>query len=312
VTGVDRIPGWPLDSLVSYHYFKTDEQIGPLVASGRLRMIGDSGAFSALTSGHPIKMAEFAAWCIRWRPHLLWVAALDVIGDPAATLANWRLMTGRHGLDVVPTLHVGTDPSWLEPYVREGVDFFGLGGMVGRALQSLPWLAQVFRYARQRFPQVRFHLWGMTHVRALHNLPAYSCDSSAMSSGTRFARLQLFDPTTNQHEYVRMMRNDVYRAGELLRREYGVEPAQVERPTRENRALGMKIFCRTNQLYAAWLQQRHQVTPPTWGIRDPFPQSPIGNGTRVHAVETTTPSWLAVVADQETESAHPTEGAARS
>lgn len=277
-------PTHPLDALVSYHYYKDDATIGPLVATGRLRMIGDSGAFSALTSGHPIKLPEFVAWVKRWGPHLAWVAALDVIGDPVATLKNWRTMRDTHGLDVVPTIHVGADPRCIEPYVRDGVDFFGLGGMVGRALQSLPWLVKMFRYVRDRHPEVRFHLWGMTNRKVLDNLPAYSADSSGFGAGHRFARFSIFDPRKGHIVNVRMMRNDVYGVAPLLRDFYGVRPEWVLRPTRENRALVMQIYARSYQLYAEWLQARHKVSPPRWGLNNPFPTPTPVDGTRIHAV----------------------------
>ena len=283
---------YPLDSLVSFHYYRDDKSMQQVVATKRLRMIGDSGAFSAFTQGTPIKMGEYVAWCRQWSPYLCWTATLDVIGDPQATLANWRTMRDRHHLQTVPTLHVGTDPRWMDAYVADGCDFFGLGGMVGRAIQALPWVVRVFRYARDHHPQVRFHIWGITHRQFLDNLPAYSADSSTFGNGYRFGRLGLFDPVTGHvtNMDLRPAHNrqspPVWRYGRLIRERYGMDPAVVERCTVANRHLVIQLAARSNQLYAGWLQQRHQVTPPAWGLRHPqhLPTPAPAQGPHVHAV----------------------------
>ncbi|MBM0203547.1 hypothetical protein JNW90_10775 [Micromonospora sp. STR1s_5] len=277
---------YPLDALVSYHYYKADKDMAALVATRRLRMIGDSGAFSAFTQGTPIKMPEYVTWVRQWDPYLCWTAALDVIGDPVATLRNWREMRDRHQLVTVPTLHVGTDPRWMDPYAREGCDFMGLGGMVGRALQSLPWVVKVFRYARDHHPQMRFHIWGITHKKFLTNLPAYSADSSEFGGGYRFARLRLFDPRISRHVTADLRpANGVYSIGPLLRQVYGTDPALVRRPTSANRHLLIQLAARSNQFYAAWLQRRHQVSAPRWALHHPRQlDATDATGTRIHAV----------------------------
>lgn len=277
---------YPLDALVSFHYYRTDKAMQPLVATGRLRMIGDSGAYSALTQGTPINMADYVPWVRQWDPYLCWTAALDVIGDPVATLHNWRQLRDRHQLVTVPTLHVGTDPRWMEPYAREGCDFLGLGGMVGRAVQSLPWVVRVFRYARDHHPQMRFHLWGITHRQFLDNLPAYSADSSGFGASYRFARLSLFDPRTGRHLLVDMRNtNGVYGVGPLLRQVYGMDPTLVRRPTRANRHLLIQLAAQSNQLYADWLQRRHGVSPPSWALHHPAHlTAPEPTGPCIHAV----------------------------
>lgn len=288
---------YPLDALVSYHYYKGEKDMAPLVATRRLRLIGDSGAFSAYTQGTPIKLDEYAAWLKQWQPYLCWAAALDVIGDPAATLANWRRLRDHHQLATVPTLHAGTDPKWLDAYVADGVDFFGLGGLVGRALDALPWVVKVFRYVRDKHPQVRFHIWGVTNRKYLDNLPAYSADSSGiLGAAYRFAVLRLFDPRTGKHTNAQLRGNSVFKLGPLLRQVYGVNPADIAKSTPENRHLLIQICAHSTQLYAAWLQRRHKVTAPSWGLRTPahLDATPAG-GPRVHGVSTHGPDYLDAV-----------------
>lgn len=296
---VDHLVQIPLDVLVSFHYFRTaDRDMATLITGGRYSIIGDSGAYSALTQGKPIKMNEYVAWCRQWSAGLCWTAALDVIGDPQVTMRNWRYMRDRVGLNTVPTLHVGSDPAWMDHYAREGVDFMGLGGMVGRQPQSFPWLVKVFRYARDKHPQMRFHLWGMTHRKILEALPAYSADSSgAIGVGYRFAELRLFDPAIHRHrrcfmgaKYKRGTHRGPYGMGPLLRDFYHVTPQQMEVP---DRAVTIKLHARSTQLYAQWLARRHQVTPPLWCVQVPKHMSgEIPMGMRVHVVDTAARMYL--------------------
>lgn len=277
---------YPLDALASFHYYRRDQQMDNIIGTKRLCLIGDSGAFSALTQGTPIHMNEYLAWCKQWVPYLAWAATLDVIGDPAATLRNWRTMRDHHQLATVPTLHVGTDPHWIDTYAREGCDFMGLGGMVQRELQALPWLVHVFRYARDRHPQMRFHLWGATRRKLLDNLPAYSADSSGiLGAAYRFASLRLFHPDTGRNITVAMKGANVHKHGRLLRDHYQVDPADITRPTPENRHILIQIAARSTQLYAQWLTRRHNVSPPAWALKVPphlDPQPPaVAAGTRV-------------------------------
>lgn len=281
---------YPLDALVSFHYYRREEQMENVLGTKRLCLIGDSGAFSAFTQGQPIVFTEYLAWVRRWLPYLAWAAALDVIGDPAATLRNWRAMRDEHALATVPTLHVGTDPAWLGNYAREGCDFIALGGMVGRALQALPWVVNVFRYARDHHPELRFHIWGVTSRRVLDNVPAYSADSSGiLGAAYRFGTLRLFDPRTARHTTVPLRRHDVFKVGRLLRDQYNVDPETIIRSTPENRHVLIQIAARATQLYADWLARRHNVSPPTWAVKtpphlDPQPGATTPGGPRVHLV----------------------------
>jgi hypothetical protein len=257
---------YPVDALVSYHYYAEDKTMAPLVATGRLRLIGDSGAFSALTQGAAIKLDAYADWVRRWREHLLWAASLDVIGDAAGTWRNWTTLRDTHDLATVPTLHAGADVRWLDRYAAEGVDFLGLGGMAGtgQAGRAFRWAVKVFRYARDHHPDMRFHLWGVTNRQFLDNLPCWSADSSGiLGAAYRYAQLRLFDPATGRHHNV-ALRGDraIYRLSALLRKVYGVDPGEIERSHPGNRTTLIRLAAASTQQYANWLQARHQVSAP--------------------------------------------------
>ena len=272
---------YPVDALVSYFYFQRDEAMAPVTKPGFLRLVGDSGAFSAYTQGKPVQLNAYAAWCKRWAGSLAWVAALDVIGNPDATYRNWATFRDDYGINAVPTLHAGGDLKWLAAYAEQGVDFIGLGGLVGLPPSRVfPWVVHVFRHARDHHPGMRFHLWGVTNRKILNAVPAYSADSSGiMGAAYRFARIDLFDPFKQAVRPVYLDGKQPYRERDILAGYYGVDPALIATSHPGNKPILVKLSSASTQAYAAWLQARHKVTAPQWVLGgEP-------TGTRVHIVD---------------------------
>lgn len=274
---------YPVDALVSYHYYKDDAAMQPLAASRRLRLIGDSGAFSALTQGAPIRLADYAAWVRTWQPHLYWAASLDVIGDPRGTFRNWVTLRDRYGVETVPTIHLGTNPAVIDQYAAEGVDFMGLGGQVGKPMPAqMRFSLAVLRYARLNHPQMRFHAWGVAGRRYLDALPVYSADSSGIvGQAFRYGLLRIFDPVTGRDYKIPLQGGTaILRHGALLRRVYGVDPNDIRTSHAGNRYILIRLLAASVQQYAGWLQRRHCVTAPKYGINQ---ELHVG-GPRVHMV----------------------------
>lgn len=272
---------YPFNALVSFHYYRKHD-LSILTRAG-LRLIGDSGAFSAASTGAPITVAEFAEWATRWREHLCWIASLDVIGDSEGTWRNYRALRDTHGIDVVPTLHAGDDKHLLDRYAGDGVDFVGLGGLVphrGRPKATMPWLVDVMRYARDRYPTMRFHGWGVTNPTLIKALPWYSVDSSNLGSPYRFARLVLFDPAGGTWHQANLDGADVFRIEALLRRHYGVRAREVTYSTPANRRLLVRLMARSYQLVEDYLRKRHgAISGPSYGIREHHrPDGPLLHG----------------------------------
>jgi len=257
---------YPVNSLVSFHYFN-NRDIAEMKSWG-LRLIGDSGAYSALTQGTPINIEEFAEWGLKWKDDFAWLASLDVIGDKDATYENYKWLRAQ-GLDVIPTIHYGCDPKELDRYVAEGVDFIGLGGMVGRKSEAdrlLRWTLSVFRYARDNHPQLRFHGWGVTHRQLTMNLPWYSVDSSGFSAAYRFARLSLFDPALGKQVAIALDGKDIYKHVDLLNRVYQVDPEDVKLSTPDRRRQLVRLAISSVQKMEEFLRARHNVSPPSYGL----------------------------------------------
>lgn len=268
----------PVNALVSFHYYRTID-VGAM-SRGGLRMIGDSGAFSALNTGVPIDLVEFAEWAKRWRDSLLWIASLDVIGDAAGTWKNYRTLRDRYDLHVIPTVHYGADPSTLDRYAAEGVDMVGLGGMVGRKGQPkhlLRWCLSVFRYQRDHHPNMRFHGWGVTQKLLVNSLPWYSVDSSGAGAAYRYGRLVLYDPETYRTVTIAMNAMDVYKHANLLRKHYGVRPVDIAASTSTTRRALIRASARSNQLVEAHLRRKFHVSSPTYGM-----QASAGTGPSIH------------------------------
>lgn len=288
----------PINALVSFHYF--DQVDVGEIASWGLRLIGDSGAFSALSQGTHVDVSAFGDWAERWVDDLCWIASLDVIGDAKASHKNYNYLRDR-GLDVVPTIHYGEKPETIDRYVQDGVDFIGLGGMVGRKSEPkrlLRWALSMFRYVRDKRPNVRFHGWGVTHPDLVMNLPWFSVDSSGFASAYRYGRLPLFDPSSGKRLSIDLNGKDVWKYARLLRDKYGVDPARVAVSTSDTRRDLVRLSVSGAQQMENYLRKRHNVVPPTYGLRDDYGQAPSIHyadtsrsnrsdaGTRVHAVST--------------------------
>ena len=252
----------PTDILCSYHYFHAIDMAK--VQEWGTRIIGDSGAFSAMSGGVPIDREEFHAWADRWRDALFWTAALDVIGDAEASYQNW-IAARRDGLELVPTLHYGEGTASLDRFAEEGATLIGLGGMVPYSSEKdrlMRWCLQMHRHARDHHPHVRFHGWGISHPFLVDNLPWWSTDSSGFSSCFRFGSLRLWDPRKGRFFGVDLNGRDLAKHARLLRETYNVDWKLISRSTPENRRPLGRVALRSVQLYASWLQRRQNVSPP--------------------------------------------------
>lgn len=288
---------YPVNALTSFHYFGT-ANIAEMASWG-LRIIGDSGAFSADASGQPITADDLYEWAYRWRDSFVWVASLDVIGDPRRSWDNW--VNSPSDLKMVPTVHYGADPTELRRYVDRGADLIGLGGMVpfkSEPERLLRWCLSMMRYARDNFPHVRFHGWGVTHPILLNRLPWWSVDSSGFGSGYRYGRLTLFDPDLNKKITVQMDGKQAARHASLIRRHYGISWRDVAVSIPENRPVVIRTAMRTMQLVEESLRRKHRVSAPDSVASKYLPRGPhihyadtardnFRDGTHIHTAHAT-------------------------
>lgn len=255
----------PPDGLMSYHYARTDRaqrRIRDGAALG-MRIIGDSGAYSAMSQGTLIRLQDYAAWLRDFQQHLCWAASLDVIGDYPGSWANWMKMR-EAGLDVVPTIHFGSPPDLMDGYVRHGADLIGLGGMVGvKTTEARKWAAHAMLYAKREHPEVRFHGWGVSSVEMMAHLPFWSVDSSTFNTNCRYGRMRLWDPDKRKITVVYLNGQNAGKHGTLLRRYYGLTPQEAKDSGPHNSVMHALVSYLSCQLQAKFFQQRHNVSPPT-------------------------------------------------
>ena len=277
----------PVNAVLSYAYYGTEDIAA--MASAPLRIVADSGAFSMLTQGKHVDPDAYYAWLADNAAHFVWAAALDVIGDDAATWTNWR--NGPHHL--VPTVHYGAPPATLDRYADAGATLVGLGGMVARRGEHdrlLRWATGMFRHARNHHPHLRFHGWGVSHPRLLASLPWWSTDTSGIGSGYRYGRLKVWDDRTRTYRAVTMDGRGSATDRDLVR-EYGLDWQDITHSTPATRRHLMRLGVASLQRQERWLQQRHHVTPPTGHPRLP-PTGPI-----LHAVDGSVIHWTHVRKD---------------
>lgn len=177
-----------LNILIAYPYWFKDmpETFKSIDECGQLRLLIDSGAFTAWKSGNPIKLDDYCRF-IETLPIKPWrYFALDVIGDPHGTMQNYETMLKR-GFTPVPIFTRGEDPSVLETYYQTS-DLVGIGGLVGTQ-QNKGFVKGLSKFIKGR----RVHLLGFTNKTFVKVLRPYSCDSSSVNSSLRFAHIDIFD-----------------------------------------------------------------------------------------------------------------------
>ena len=268
----------PVDILCSYHYFKDVDM--DLIHSWGTSIIGDSGAFSAMSAGAQIDRDKFHEWCSQYSDSLFWAASLDVIGNEKQTWNNWRAAE-RDGLSLVPTIHYGADPKAMDRYVQSGASLIGLGGMVPFSNEKdrlMRWCLSMHRYARDNHPDVRFHGWGISHQYLVDNLPWWSTDSSGFASCFRFGTLKLWVPELHCFKSVSLNGKQLGKYADTLRKHYGISWRKIAVSTPSTRRDLGRVAILSIQLYNEWLKKRQLVSPPKLLL----PKGETGSGKLQH------------------------------
>lgn len=186
--------------LLTYGYRQQEEREPAPVLSRedlRPRVLIDSGAFTAWSSGKPINPLDYAEWAIRfdarWREKMaaLHFINLDVIGDQIGTWKNQGILEDM-GLRPLPVVTHGADLKHLTRAL-ERYEYICLGGLVPLCTsrkKMRAWLdhcfAEIMRYHREEGKLRRVHLLGVTQGWVLNRYPCYSTDSSAWTRPLRY------------------------------------------------------------------------------------------------------------------------------
>lgn len=132
----------------------------------------DSGAYTAHNTGKAIDREALLREALSGR--YAESVALDAIGDPAESRANW-LWSKEQGGDCWPTFHMDEPWELLKEYCA-GSWKVALGGMAATDRRSgrTRWINECFR---RSWPH-RFHAFGTFSIAILERFPFHSADSA--------------------------------------------------------------------------------------------------------------------------------------
>jgi hypothetical protein len=159
------------------------------------RILIDSGAFTAYTTGKIITPEEYGEWALNFREQWghkvksLHFFNLDVIGDQIGSDKNLHKLESM-GLEPIPIFTYGGDSKNLQYYL-DNYEYIGLGGLVGRKTQEqLDWIRYCFSFVIKKYKKTsvlpKIHLLGITKEVILKEVPCYSSDSSSWMTCIRF------------------------------------------------------------------------------------------------------------------------------
>lgn len=174
-----------LNLLVAYPYLKGGIVKSITEAQDDIRLVVDSGAFTAWKAGKPIELDDYCRF-LDGLPVKPWrYFTLDVIGDPHGTMRNYETMLKR-GYTPVPIFTRGEDPSVIDDLYKTS-DVVGVGGLVGTQGNT-----GFVNGIMEKIAGRKVHLLGFTRMDFLRAYRPYMCDASSWESGARFASLPLY------------------------------------------------------------------------------------------------------------------------
>lgn len=225
------------------------------------RMMIDSGAFTAFTTGRAIALNEYATYLESWRDCWDHAITLDVIGDPKQTAANTRRLHER-GLPVMPVFTRGGTLTEFDAMVKDA-GYVAVGGTVGLGVKpQRQRVAMLQRRAQDLGGGI--HALGVGSLETLRTARPYSADASSISGAFRFGVVAYFDGrricSTPLHNRARLRQDrDHLRA-------HGIDLAQLARTGRMPDHTGRTALMQAMSLaYATadeWLKRTGLVPAP--------------------------------------------------
>jgi hypothetical protein len=137
---------------------------------------------------------EFYAYCDRYASFVKaypksidFYANIDVIYDPERSWKVLKYLENEHGLDkskLVPVIHYGAGPEWVDRHLEAGYQYLGIGGLGQGVTKNmyLDWgdalFTQLCPASNDYLPLVRTHGFAMTAIELMWRYPWFSVDSS--------------------------------------------------------------------------------------------------------------------------------------
>ena len=156
----------------------------------------DSGAYSCLTQNKFIHPENYAWYIKNNMSDIDIFANLDYIGNDEKTLKNQKIIEeflikqGITDRKPMPVFHF-TDLSYLDYYCKN-YEIVGIGGIapLGKAKEQLiKMLEEVFN----RYPNHKFHAFGLAGKELMERYNWYSCDSSTFQQANNYGEIETVD-----------------------------------------------------------------------------------------------------------------------
>jgi len=174
----------PLNILASYSYI-AGIQDAIMEDRGRIRLLLDSGAFTAWKAGTTISLDEYCRFLETTKLPIWRYFVLDKIGDADETQRNLEIMLKR-GFNPIPIFTRGEDPAHLDELYRVS-DLVAVGGLVMTG-GNTGFVKGIMRHIGER----DCHWLGFTRMDWVKHYRPYSIDSSGWAAGVRYGCLNLY------------------------------------------------------------------------------------------------------------------------
>lgn len=231
------------------------------------RIMVDSGAFTAHTTGKTITLDGYAAFLERGAGAWDHAVTLDVIGDPVASARNTRKLHER-GYRVMPVFTRGDRIPEFDAMVRD-TGFVCVGGLVGLQRSHPQNLRARVELLQRRAAELGggIHALGVGSTPNLRAARPYSADSAAIVQVFRYGRVAYF----NGRNVVSVKLTDTkrLRADREWIRAHGIDLGELVERGR-HKGLQASLFRRMSLAYvvADEVLRHHRVTAPQAGLPD--------------------------------------------
>jgi hypothetical protein len=260
-----------VDLLFSFAFHKRIDLAAVRDAVGNdANIMIDSGAFTAHSTGKPIKLADYMAFLEHWRGVYNYAMSLDVVHNTIATARNLVTLTDA-GHRVLPVYTATANERELRRIARD-FDYIAYGGMVGvpKTLQQAA-TKRVVDICRET--NTRVHALGQASAQMFAVSQAHSGDSSAVSRMTLIRSLQVYDYSRRQMINGKIGDKEDWRNNARLYQSYGlnarafISGAIIKE--KEQRLIGYTAGLLSTALLANHLQRNN---------KQPIMYSSLGNG----------------------------------
>lgn len=173
-----------LNLLIAFPYLK-GKLVKLLNKENSIRLLLDSGAFTAWRTGRPIKLDDYCRF-IEELPFKPWrYFSLDVIGDPDRSFINYEKMI-RRGFSPVPIFTRGDDSDMIDEYYKTS-DVLGIGGLVGTTGNK-----NFVKGVMERIGKRKAHWLGFVRHDFVNYYRPYMCDASSWGHASRNGDLKVY------------------------------------------------------------------------------------------------------------------------